>query len=536
MTDTSTTYDYIIVGAGSAGCVLADRLTESGRFKVLLLEAGPSDLASPHLHYSAGFFFVLENKRVNWVYHTDPEAPTDNRAMLFPRGRVLGGTSSLNGSLQVRGQHEDYDNWARMGNDGWSYADVLPYFKKSERYLPGDPKYRGKEGRLIVSDYANHHPLTTDFVKAGQELGLEYNPDHNAAKQEGVGYYQQTRSGRLRMSTARAFLKPARRRANLRVETGAMMTGLDFEGNRVGGVTYMHKGRSHIVKAAREVILSAGSINSPQALLLSGIGDPAHLKSLGITPKIALPGVGQNLHDHYVTRVVRSVHGRVTVNQQSRFPRVIWEVIRYLLRGDGIMTYAAGNGVAFVRSSPDQPRPDLQLSFAPASYVAGRIGALDRVPGMTCGTWQLRPESRGSVLARSADWREAPSIRPNYLDHETDQRVTVAGLKWCRDILHAPVFAATSGKETIPGPDVQSDADWLSYARENGTTVYHPVGTCKMGQDAMAVVDKQLRVHGVPGLRVVDASIMPTTTSGNTNAPTIMIAEKAADMIMEAAS
>ncbi|MCX7567977.1 GMC family oxidoreductase N-terminal domain-containing protein [Sulfitobacter sp. F26169L] len=533
---TTDVYDFIIVGAGSAGCVLADRLTEDGRFKVLLLEAGPSDLASPHLHYSAGFFFVLENKKVNWVYHTKPEEGTGNRAMLFPRGRVLGGTSSLNGSLQVRGQHEDFDNWARMGNTGWSYADVLPYFKKSESYAAGDPAYRGKNGRLIVSDYANHHPLTQDFVKAGQELGLEYNADHNAATQEGVGYYQQTRSGRLRMSAARAFLKPARRRGNLRVETGAMMTGLDFEGNRVGGVTYTRGGQSHSVKAAREVILSAGAINSPQALQLSGIGDPAHLKSLGITPKVSLPGVGQNLHDHYVTRVVRNVHGRVTVNQQSRFPRVIWEVLRYALRGDGILTYAAGNGVAFVRSSDEVSRPDLQLSFAPASYAQGRIGALDPVPGMTCGTWQLRPESRGSVMARASDWREAPSIAPNYLDHETDQRVTIAGLKWCRDILQAPVFSQIAGDETIPGPDVQSDADWLEYARNNGTTVYHPVGTCKMGQGPEAVVDAQLRVHGVPGLRVVDASIMPTTTSGNTNAPTIMIAEKAADMIMEAAT
>ncbi|HRD76008.1 MAG TPA: GMC family oxidoreductase N-terminal domain-containing protein [Hyphomicrobiaceae bacterium] len=535
------TFDYVIIGAGSAGATIANRLTESGRYSVLLLEAGPSDLKSPYIHFPAGFMRLLDDRRVNWVYHTEPEERTGSRKLLYPRGKVLGGSSSINGVLQVRGQHQDFDDWAAMGCRGWSFREVLPFFRRSETYLPGDPAYRGKSGPLIVSDIANHHPLTLDFVKAGQELGLPYNPDYNGAQQEGVGTYQQTRKGRLRMSTARSYLRPAMKRANLKVETEAHVLGLKFEGNRIAGLSY-RKGKADGASppiealAGREVILCAGAINSPHILQLSGIGAPDDLKRIGVPVRVALPGVGYNFHDHYVARVVRNVRGRVTVNEQSRGWRLGVEVLRYVLKGDGILTYAAGNGVAFVRSEGHMTRPDIQLSFAPASFADGRLGVLADRPGMTCGGWQLRPTSRGSVLAKSSNPAEAPAIRPNYLAEEVDQRAMVAVLRWSRALLNAPVFADCGAEEAVPGPGITTDDEWLAYARANGTTVYHPVGTCKMGTDRLAVVDPELRVHGIAGLRVADASIMPVTTSGNTNAPTIMIGEKAADMILAAAA
>jgi choline dehydrogenase len=540
MTLSAQEFDFVIVGSGSAGSVLADRLTASGRYTVCVLEAGPSDYKSPFIHFPAGFFKLLDNPAVNWVYHTEAEPGAAGRKILYPRGRVLGGSSSINGVMQVRGQREDFDDWAAMGAHGWSYDEVLPYFKKSETYLPGDPKYRGKSGPLVVEDYRGHHPITHDFVKAGQQVGMKFNPDYNGATQDGVGYVQQTRAGRWRMSTARAFLRPAMKRANLKVETGVLVTKLNTSGNRVSGITFERRdskaAREPIsVSARRETIICAGAINSPQVLQLSGIGEPEHLKSIGVEVKVALPGVGYNFHDHYVARVVRKVVGRETVNELSRGPKLAWQVARWAMFGDGILTYSAGNGIAFWRSKPELTRPDVQISFAPASYPNGQIGKLDTMPGMTCGAWQCRPESRGSVLAKSRHPSEAPAIKPNYLDHEMDRATIVAGLKLCRQIVNAPVFQAYGGEEMYPGKHVQSDDEWLDYARQNGSTVYHPVGTCKMGTDRMAVVDPQLRVHGIEGLRVVDASVFPKMTSSNTNAPTIMIAEKAADMILASA-
>ena len=531
-------FDYVIVGSGSAGSVLADRLTASGRYTVCVLEAGPSDYRNPYIHFPAGFFKLLENTNVNWVYRTEPEARTKDRRILYPRGRVLGGSSSINGVMQVRGQREDFDDWAAMGCRGWSYQEVLPYFKRSETYLPGDPAFRGKTGPLIVEDYTSHHPLTHDFVKAGQQVGLKYNPDYNGAEQEGIGYVQQTRKGRWRVSTARAFLRPAMKRANLKVETGVLVTGLTNSGNRISGVTFargMGKGEAVPVTAKREVIVSGGAINTPQLLQLSGIGNPEHLSSIGVTVKTALPGVGYNFHDHYVARVVREVRGQTTVNELSRGVRLVGQIARWAFFGDGILTYSAGNGIAFVRSKPGLTRPDVQISFAPASYPNGQIGKLDTTPGMTCGAWQCRPEARGTVLAKSRNPLEAPAIKPNYLDHELDRAAIVAGLKLCREIVSAPVFQGSAGPEIYPGKQIQTDDEWLDYAMRYGSTVYHPVGSCKMGTDRMAVVDPELRVHGVAGLRVVDASVFPKMTSSNTNAPTIMIAEKAADMILAAA-
>ena len=531
-------FDYVIVGSGSAGSVLAHRLTENGRYTVCVLEAGPTDYRNPYIHFPAGFFKLLDNPAVNWVYYTEPEKQTKDRRILYPRGRVLGGSSSINGVMQVRGQREDYDDWARMGAHGWSYEEVLPYFKKSETYLPGDPVYRGKTGPLIVEDYRGHHPLTHEFVKAGQELGFKYNPDYNGASQEGIGYVQQTRAGRWRMSTARAFLHPAMKRPNLKVETGVLVTNLNYEGNRVSGVTFrrgMGKGEAVPITAKRETLICAGSINSPQLLQLSGIGNPEHLKSIGITVRTALPGVGYNFHDHYVARVVRSITKRTTVNEESRGWRLAVHAARWAIKGDGILTYSAGNGIAFWRSEPQMTRPDVQLSFAPASYPNGQIGVLDKTPGITCGAWQCRPEARGTVLAKSSSPQEPPAIKPNYLDHELDRKAIVAGLRKCREILFTSTFEKYGGDEVYPGKDIRSDDEWLDYAYQYGSTVYHPVGTCKMGTDRMAVVDPNLRVHGVTGLRVIDASVFPKMTSSNTNAPTIMIAEKAADMILASA-
>lgn len=328
------------------------------------------------------------------------------------------------------------------------------------------------------------------------------------------------------------------KRANLTVETGVLVTQLNYSGNRVSGVTFargMGKGAAVPVTAKRETIICGGAINSPQLLQLSGIGNPEHLQSIGVPVKVALPGVGYNFHDHYVSRVVRKVVGRTTVNELSRGPQLAWQVARWVLFGDGILTYSAGNGIAFVRSKTELTRPDVQISFAPASYPNGQIGKLDSTPGMTCGAWQCRPEARGSVLAKSRNPQESPAIRPNYLDHEMDRAAIVAGLRLCRKIVHASAFDGYGGEEMYPGKNVQSDDEWLDYAYQNGSTVYHPVGTCKMGTDKRAVVDPELRVHGVAGLRVVDASVFPKMTSSNTNAPTIMIAEKAADMILASA-
>jgi choline dehydrogenase len=524
--------DYVIVGAGSAGCVLAARLSEGGA-QVALLEAGPRDW-HPMIHIPAGVLKLLYNPLVNWNYSSEPEPGTGGRRIHWPRGRVLGGTSSINGMLYVRGNPADYDGWAQMGARGWTYDEVLPYFRKSESYAGGDEKYRGRSGPLPVTDYDTVLPLTHRFVEAAQQAGHP-RTDVNGARQEGVDYSTMTRRGRFRGSTAQTYLKQARGRPNLRVETDAVATGLVFEGRRCTGVRFRQRGQDREIRAAREVIVCGGAINSPHLLQVSGVGDPAHLKSIGVEVRHALPGVGANLSDHYAIRVSCRVAGETSINQLARGPRLWVEVARWLAQAKGALNFGITSAMVFSKSREGLASPDLQLLFTPASYDNQKFGELEREPGMTVAVCCVRPESRGTVLAASADPLARPLIRPNYLSAPADMQVLLSGIRQTREIFAAPALAKHNAGETLPGPDVQSDDALEAFIRQWGNTLYHPVGTCKMGDDPMAVVDARLRVHGLTGLRVVDASVMPTVTTGNTNAPTIMIAEKASDMIREGA-
>ncbi|NQW11473.1 MAG: GMC family oxidoreductase N-terminal domain-containing protein [Alphaproteobacteria bacterium] len=524
--------DYVVVGAGSAGCVLAARLSEDGA-RVVLLEAGPKD-RNPFIHIPAGVSRVFQRPDLNWGYHTEPEAASDRRPIFWPRGRVLGGSGAINGMLYVRGNRADYDGWAQMGCRGWSYDDVLPFFKTSERYRgQGDDSVRGRDGPLEVRDYNTILPLTHFFVQAAQQAGFAFNPDLNGVSQEGVGYSQMTRLGRLRGSTARTYLKPARRRANLRVETEAQVTRLIMDGRRCVGVAFRRGTEEHQVRAAREVIVAGGAINSPHLLHISGIGPAAHLSSLGVDVVHDLPGVGENLHDHYVVRVSHRVRNQVSINQLSRMPRVAREVVKWTLFGTGALTFGITSAQVFCRSREGLESPDIQLLFTPSSYDGARFGSLEHEPGATIVVCPARPSSRGRVMATAADPLAKPAIRPNYLGDPDDLRVMRAGLHHARRVFAAPALADHSAGETAPGGGVGDDGTIDAFARANGTTLYHPVGTCRMGEDPMAVVDSRLRVHGIDGLRVADASIMPVISTGNTNAPTIMIAEKAAAMIRE---
>ena len=524
--------DYIVVGAGSAGCVLAARLSE-GSARVCLLEAGPKDW-HPMIHLPAGMLKLLDNPLVNWNFGSEPDPGTANRRIHWPRGRVLGGTSSINGMLYVRGNPADYDGWAQSGCQGWSYEEVLPYFRKSERYAGGEDAYRGRKGPLPVEDYRTILPLTHRFVEAAQKAGYELTQDLNGARQEGVSYSQMTRRGRLRGSTARTYLAEAKGRPNLRVETGAMATRLLFEGRRCVGVAFRQKGMERELRANREVIVAGGAVNSPHLLQLSGIGPAAHLKSLGLAVLHDLPGVGANLSDHYVVRVSHRVKDLISINELSRGIPLLGEIGRWLLAGNGALTFGVTSAMVFCKSRDGLASPDLQLLFTPASYDANRFGTLEREAGMTVAVCAARPDSRGTIKAGSADPLAAPLIRPNYLSARSDMEVLLAGLKRTRAIFAQPALARHSLRETAPGSDKTTDEALERHVRAAGGTLYHPVGTCKMGSDPMAVVDPQLRVHGLAGLRVVDASVMPTVTTGNTNAPTIMIAEKAADLIRAA--
>ena len=524
--------DYVIVGAGSAGCVLANRLSADGA-RVILLEAGPRDL-HPMIHIPAGVLKLLHNPLVNWNYASEPDAGTGNRAIHWPRGRVLGGSSSINGMLFVRGNPADFDNWAQLGCRGWSYEDCLPHFKSMERYAPGDDRFRGKEGPLLIEDYRTILPLTHRFVEAAQQAGHPLTRDlSGVTPADGVGYTQMSRNKRFRGSTAQTFLKQARGRPNLRVVTNAQALKLLFAGKRCTGVRIDRMGRETDVTAAREVIVATGTINSPHLLQVSGIGPAAHLKSLGIDVVHDAPGVGANLSDHYVIRVSHRVKDVLSINQLARGARLVGEVAKFVVTGRGALTFGVSSAQVFCRSREGLASPDIQLLFSPASYDLNKFGALEREPGATLAVSIARPESRGSIMAVSADPLERPKIRPNYLSAANDLRVILSGVALARKIFAAPAFARHSVAEITPGPGIVSDAALGEHIRANGTTIYHPVGTCRMGEDPGAVVDSRLRVRGLSGLRVIDASIMPQVTTGNTNAPTIMIAEKGAAMIRE---
>jgi choline dehydrogenase len=529
--------DYVIIGAGSAGCVLANRLSEDPGTRVLLIEAGGRDW-HPLIHIPAGYMKLMDHPTLTWGFKAEPDPGTNGRAILYPRGRVLGGSSSINGMIYVRGQPEDFDHWGQLGNRGWSWDDLLPFFKKAEDWEGEADEFHGKGGPLLTSRTADKPALCRTMIEAGREIGLEYHEDVNhlpPGAGDNIGWVQQTRRGRRRQSAARTYLRPAMKRPNLTVVTNALVHRILFDGTRAIGVEYARGNGVERVDAAREVILAAGAIGSPHVLQLSGVGDPDHLGRVGIPVHHALPGVGKNLQDHYIARVTCSVTGAKTLNEKSRGLPFAGEVLRYLFAGTGMLTYAASLVAASVKVLEESATPDVQCLLASGSFAPGPVRKLDDAPGMTAGMWQMRPLSRGYVEAKSSRPGDSPAINPRYLSEETDRRAVIGGLKMVRRLFAAPALKKYIVAETLPGSTIQSDDELLDYARQYGSTVFHATCTCKMGPDAMAVVDDRLRVHGLHGLRVIDASVMPTVTSTNTNAPTIMIAEKGADMILDEA-
>ncbi len=524
------TYDYIVVGAGSAGCVLANRLTADPNVTVLLLEAGGSD-RHPLISAPAGFFKTINHPRFNWCFQTEPSSHVNGRTIAFPRGKVLGGSSSINGHLYVRGQPEDYDTWAQAGNRGWSFQDVEPYFQRIEGTAAGSEQEAG--GRLVISDIHERHRLCEAYLEAASEFQLPVHHDYNGPNQEGVAYLRRTiRKGR-RWSAVHAYLRPAAGRPNLTIAKNVLAEKITFDGTRATGVCYRRGRKVFWAKAGTECILSAGAIGSPQLLQVSGVGAPDHLREIGVAVHHALGGVGEGLQDHYAARVSCRVRGIGTLNERAHGARLLAEIARWATAGTGLLAFSAAHLAGFVRSEDHLEVPDLQLVFTPASYPQGAIGRLDTTPGMTAAFWQMRPQSKGYVRAQSANMAEAPVIQPNYLAESHDQAVALAGFKWCRKFLAAKAFAPFNDGETLPGAEVASDDAILDYVRQYGASVYHAVSTCRMGTDPDAVVDARLRVRGLQRLRVIDASVMPTMPSANTNAATLMIAEKAADMVRE---
>jgi len=525
-------FDYIVVGAGSAGCVLANRLSADGKHSVLLLEAGPKD-TNLWIHVPLGYGKLFKEKTVNWMYQTEPEPELNGRQVFQPRGKVLGGSSSINGLLYVRGQHEDYDRWRQRENAGWGYDDVLPYFKKAENQQRGADKYHGAGGPLPVSNLGHADPLSAAFIEAAAQTGIPRNADFNGATQEGAGYFQTTTRYGRRASTAVAYLGPAKNRTNLRVETSALAQRILFEGRRAVAVEYRKEGSLRTARVREEILVSSGAYNSPQLLQLSGVGPAELLRRHGIDVVLDAAGVGNDLQDHLQVRVVMRCTQRITLNDVVNSPaRKVLAGLRYAAFRTGPLSIAAGTSGAFFKTNPRLATPDVQIHFLP--FSTDKMGEkLHPFSGFTASVCQLRPESRGSLRIRSADPAAAPEIRINYLATELDRATNVEGLKILRKILRAPALQPYVVEEVDPGAKVSTDDELLNYCRQRGSTIYHPTSTCRMGSDPLAVVDQRLRVRGLDGLRVVDASIMPDLVSGNTNAAIIMIAEKASDMILQ---
>lgn len=530
-------FDYIIVGGGSAGCVLANRLSADPALRVCLLEAGPPD-SSPFIRVPLGIVGLMMSKKLNWQYFTQPQPALNDRCLFWPRGKTLGGSSSTNAMIYTRGNRADYDHWAALGNPGWGFDDVLPLFLRSEHHEDGASALHGSGGPLNVASLRSPNLLSRVFIAAAMEAGFPFNEDFNGLQQEGVNCYEVTQKNGERWSAARAFLHPALGRPNLTVLTGALAEHVLFKGKRAIGVAYRRAGAVASIAARREVLLAGGAINSPQLLMLSGIGEPQHLARHGIALRHALPGVGRNLQDHLDVLVVHRCRQPVSLGLSVlTLPAQFKRVYDYLAHRSGALTSNSAEAGGFVRSAAKQPLPDLQFHFTPAR-LDGHARTLRSAAftlwghGYALHACPMRPASRGQITLRSADPAAAPLIDPNYLAERADLQAMIDCVRAARRVLAAAPFDPYRGAEIFPGAAVQSDADIEAFVRRKAETIYHPVGTCKMGADPMAVVDHRLHVHGVAGLRVIDASIMPTLIAGNTNAPTMMIAEKGAEMIL----
>jgi choline dehydrogenase len=530
-------FDYIIVGAGSAGCVLANRLSADGKNSVCLLEAGPVDW-NPLIHIPAGFMKTLTNPNVNWLFQAEPSWGTDGRIIDIPRGKTLGGSSSINGMVFNRGQNMDFDVWAQKGNRGWSYSDILPYFKKYEnRSGDLDETYRGTHGELPITDLEYRDPLCDAFIKGAVEEGIPLNNDYNGKSQEGVSYVQRTTKGRFRVSSAKAFLNPVKSRKNLNIITNAFVTKVIFKNKTAIGVNYQKggkRGKKITLNANKEVILSSGVIKSPHLLHLSGVGPAKLLKELGIDVIHDLKGVGMNLRDHFAPRLTARAKNIETINEKSRGYKLLKEIGKYIIGKQSIVNLSPTLVYCFWHSNEFVRNHDLQMTFTPASYKEGVQSTLDHEPGFTVAAWQQRPESLGWVKAKSNDPFEAPLIQPNYLDAEEDKRVVVAGLKLARRLMHSKALSQYFDYEVYPGLEKQTDEELLQIARERGTTTYHQMGTCRMGpqSDETAVVDNSLKVYGLKNIRVIDASIMPTMLSANLHSGATLIGEKGSDLVL----
>ena len=527
------TFDYIIIGAGSAGCVLARRLSDNPRNNVLLLEAGPP-ADSFWVHTPAGMAKMFFHKDYNWNYYTEPMPELNDRKMYWPRGRGLGGSSSINGMVYIRGHRSDFDEWERRGNPGWGYDDLLPYFRKMEHNARGEDEYRGAGGPLWISDPVRH-PSSMDFVEAAARLGIPRTDDLNGAVHDGVGFMQHNIRRGKRQSAYVAYVQPVQHRKNLTVKTAALVRRIVVENGQATGVEIEADGERRVVRATKEVILSAGALNSPQLLMLSGLGPEAELHRHGIQTIRNVPGVGQNLQDHFYVHCSFRSNPESSYNPELRGMRKYLQGIRYVFTGTGYLALGSSQVAAFVKSRPEEPYADLQISFRPMTFTYHQNGVIevDPQPAMAASVYRLRPAASGTVTLKSADPGHSPAFTTNFLTHPDDNRAVIQGIRMIRKIMATEPIASRVTGEKIPGPEVQTDDQIFRFMQAHGSSAFHPSGTCKMGNDPLAVVDERLRVRRVRGLRVIDASIMPHVTSGNTNAPTMMIAEKGADMIAQ---